>query len=71
MGYVVGVAGRLEQLYLNTQAQRVCVRGSVDLCYCFIIITYAVWLKLCGHRRTTVLGDINVPVWLGAVLGHL
>ena len=25
----------------------------------FIIITYAVWLKLCGCRRQSVPGDIN------------
>jgi len=65
MGYVDGVAGRLEQLYLNTQAQRVCVRDEVDSRYSFIIITYAFWLKLCGYRRTTVLGDINVQYGWG------
>jgi len=42
---------------LNTQAQSVCVRGGVDSRYSPIIITYAFWLKLCGHRRTTVPGD--------------
>jgi len=67
MGYVVGVAGRLEQLYLNTQAQRVCVRGGVDSRYSFII-TYAFWLKLCVHRRTTVLGDIDVQYGWGLCL---
>lgn len=33
-------AGRLEQLYLDTQTQSVCVRGGVGSRYSFIIITY-------------------------------
>ena len=53
------LAWRLEQLDLNAQTQSVCVRGGVDSRYCFIIITHAFWLKLCGHRHTAVPGDIN------------
>jgi len=45
---------------LSPSSTSVCiVRGGVDLRYSPIIITSWMQLKLCGHRHTTVLGDIN------------
>jgi hypothetical protein len=47
-----------------------CVRVSVDARYSPIIITYAFWLKLCGHRRKSVPDDINDP-WAVGMLEQL